>query len=214
MLKCPQCQSPDIIPIAYGLPSEELLESAQRGEVHLGGCVMFMHPMADQYCKTCEFSWYDINDPRTKSSLEIWGSRPSEEKAEEERSRRQLAEDMIKRSDWAIKLRMELAAQGANYPLHIFTVDSDFIFIESYNDLVGYAPVSDDIIIDELGYRYRIVRPLKVVMIAEEPAMKSGELYELLARHVEKFNVPKERLNEVFRNVSELLKVIRALKAH
>lgn len=211
MPNCPQCNSSDIIPIAYGLPDQELLQSAQEGEVHLGGCVIFMHPMADQYCKACEFSWYDINDPATKRAVKVWGSRPSEDKDKEERGRRQREEDMLKRSDWAIKLRKELAAQGENYPLHIFTGDGEFIFIEKYSDLINYVSASADIIIDDLGYRYEIVRPLKVAMIAEEPAMKSGELYKLIEKYAERKKAPNERLNDAFRNVSELLKVARTI---
>ncbi|MDP3209689.1 MAG: hypothetical protein Q8M65_11110 [Rhodoglobus sp.] len=36
---CPRCASPSI-PIVFGLPSFELFEAAERGEVALGGCVV------------------------------------------------------------------------------------------------------------------------------------------------------------------------------
>jgi hypothetical protein len=37
---CPRCGSAGI-PIVYGLPSHELFEAADRGEVALGGCEVF-----------------------------------------------------------------------------------------------------------------------------------------------------------------------------
>jgi hypothetical protein len=36
--KCPKCESKEVIPIAYGYPSEKMLEKADRDEVTLGGC--------------------------------------------------------------------------------------------------------------------------------------------------------------------------------
>jgi hypothetical protein len=38
---CPQCGSKRVTPIMYGLPSIEGREAAQRGEIVLGGCVIF-----------------------------------------------------------------------------------------------------------------------------------------------------------------------------
>ncbi len=37
-VSCPACGSADVLPIVYGLPEDELLERAERGEVALGGC--------------------------------------------------------------------------------------------------------------------------------------------------------------------------------
>ncbi len=36
---CPRCGRPSV-PIAYGYPSTELMEAAERGAVALGGCVI------------------------------------------------------------------------------------------------------------------------------------------------------------------------------
>jgi hypothetical protein len=36
--KCPRCGSPNYIPIMYGLPNDDGLKAAQRGEIALGGC--------------------------------------------------------------------------------------------------------------------------------------------------------------------------------
>lgn len=36
---CPKCEG-DLIPIVYGYPSPEMVESADRGEILLGGCIV------------------------------------------------------------------------------------------------------------------------------------------------------------------------------
>jgi len=39
--RCPQCGKITGLPIAYGLPPTEMFEQARRGEIVLGGCVIF-----------------------------------------------------------------------------------------------------------------------------------------------------------------------------
>lgn len=36
---CPKCGGTEIVPVVFGLPGEELMERARRGEVALGGCM-------------------------------------------------------------------------------------------------------------------------------------------------------------------------------
>ena len=36
--KCPTCKVGKLIPIVYGMPSRELMEQSERGELELGGC--------------------------------------------------------------------------------------------------------------------------------------------------------------------------------
>jgi hypothetical protein len=51
---CPQCGSEPVVPIAYGYPSAETLESARQDHVVLGGCT------ADQpsrVCRSCGHQW-------------------------------------------------------------------------------------------------------------------------------------------------------------
>lgn len=49
---CPRCGSTDAIPIAYGYPARETFEAAERGEVHLGGCVI--GPRSPEFaCAAC-----------------------------------------------------------------------------------------------------------------------------------------------------------------
>ena len=38
---CPTCSETDLVPIVYGYPAPELFEAAERGEVELGGCVIY-----------------------------------------------------------------------------------------------------------------------------------------------------------------------------
>jgi hypothetical protein len=38
---CPDCGSRESIPIVYGLPGEQLYDASHRGEVVLGGCVIW-----------------------------------------------------------------------------------------------------------------------------------------------------------------------------
>jgi hypothetical protein len=51
--RCPSCSGP-LLPIVYGLPGPELFESAERGEVALGGC---MPSAARHECRDC--GWVD-----------------------------------------------------------------------------------------------------------------------------------------------------------
>ena len=48
---CPYCGG-ELIPIIWGYPSEDLLEKANRGEVHLGGCVI--EDNTNFHCNGCE----------------------------------------------------------------------------------------------------------------------------------------------------------------
>ncbi len=38
---CPKCGGVDVLKIRYGYPLLGLVKAAERGEVHLGGCVTF-----------------------------------------------------------------------------------------------------------------------------------------------------------------------------
>lgn len=62
MLKCPNCGSDKVVPIIFGKPGQELIESADRGEVKLGGCSM-PASRPKRYCKDCkcEFSFIDTD---------------------------------------------------------------------------------------------------------------------------------------------------------
>lgn len=51
---CPQCGSDRVRGLAYGYPSQEMLELARRGEIMLGGCFIDMLEMGCQLgCLDC-----------------------------------------------------------------------------------------------------------------------------------------------------------------
>ncbi len=53
---CPRCDSQNVVPILYGMPGPEMFEESRRGEVALGGCVVF--PDApDHTCRNCGHDW-------------------------------------------------------------------------------------------------------------------------------------------------------------
>ncbi len=53
---CPLCGAANPLPVAYGLPSSELMERAEQGEVALGGCVIGDDP-ARYRCRACGHAW-------------------------------------------------------------------------------------------------------------------------------------------------------------
>ena len=53
--KCPECDSYSLIPLVYGLISEEArIERGKKGEYAWGGCKL---SQATYYCKVCEKSF-------------------------------------------------------------------------------------------------------------------------------------------------------------
>lgn len=55
-MNCPLCRSNDTVPIFYGFPShdsmESLLQAVDRGEIELGGCVI-LDRRPSRHCKNC-----------------------------------------------------------------------------------------------------------------------------------------------------------------
>ena len=50
--KCEECGQTTVVPVMYGLPTEEAFESARRGEIALGGCIIdFDNPTLT--CTSC-----------------------------------------------------------------------------------------------------------------------------------------------------------------
>ena len=57
--RCPKCHSEDTVRILYGLPTEEAMAAAERGEIALGGCLVDPgNP--DWRCRSCSHSWADL----------------------------------------------------------------------------------------------------------------------------------------------------------
>lgn len=51
---CPKCGERDTVPILWGDPTEEAVQAAERGEVHIGGCLM---EEQDMHCRRCAYEW-------------------------------------------------------------------------------------------------------------------------------------------------------------
>jgi hypothetical protein len=59
---CPGCRTAvAVLQIAYGFPTEETVEAAQRGEIVLGGCCWNSREM--WFCRTCRRKFPDPNWP-------------------------------------------------------------------------------------------------------------------------------------------------------
>ena len=58
---CPRCNSDKVLPILYGLPSDEMVEASVRGKIALGGCAVFPgNP--DYTCNNCGHEWREDDE--------------------------------------------------------------------------------------------------------------------------------------------------------
>lgn len=57
-MKCPECGSENVIPIAYGYPSEEAWKEVGKGLVKFGGCTITGND-PDYFCRDC-FHEFDL----------------------------------------------------------------------------------------------------------------------------------------------------------
>jgi hypothetical protein len=55
-VRCPRCDSQDVISVVYGLPSEEMVEESIAGRVALGGCTVWPGS-PDHACQNCGHEW-------------------------------------------------------------------------------------------------------------------------------------------------------------
>ena len=53
---CPKCKSEHTAPIMYGYHASEAWEASERGEIILGGCMVFPH-QEDYGCLDCNHRW-------------------------------------------------------------------------------------------------------------------------------------------------------------
>jgi hypothetical protein len=56
---CPECSSKNPLPIAYGLPGEEMIEAHERGEIALGGCCLTGDD-PDWACRSCGLRYHTL----------------------------------------------------------------------------------------------------------------------------------------------------------
>lgn len=54
--ECPRCRSRRVVPIAYGLPGDELMRAAQAGRIELGGCEV-CEDAPNWHCRACAHEW-------------------------------------------------------------------------------------------------------------------------------------------------------------
>lgn len=54
--RCPKCGSKNTIKILYGMPTKEVFQKAEAGEIKLGGCRKIVGG-PEYYCKDCESEW-------------------------------------------------------------------------------------------------------------------------------------------------------------
>lgn len=78
--RCPLCGSARTTPIVYGLPGDEMLDEAQRGEIILGGCCI-VEDQATHECRSCsaKFLWEPDEDEPNSGRVEIVNRTPSAE---------------------------------------------------------------------------------------------------------------------------------------
>jgi hypothetical protein len=69
--KCPECGSRKSKPLIYGLPSEETTVKAQRGEVILGGCVMYPFSPRRQ-CSSCKTQYPGVLGQQIRKFERRW----------------------------------------------------------------------------------------------------------------------------------------------
>ena len=49
---CPHCAG-TMIPIAYGMPDQELIDASEQGQAAIGGCVIPVDPIPQWRCTAC-----------------------------------------------------------------------------------------------------------------------------------------------------------------
>ena len=65
---CPECREKSGVNIVYGYPGFDLRERSERGEVHIGGCVL-TEDQPDRHCTSCDHEW---QIRRRASELNLW----------------------------------------------------------------------------------------------------------------------------------------------
>jgi hypothetical protein len=70
--KCPRCESPEVIPIIYGLPAdrEEAMKADREGKIKLGGCIVG-EESPNFTCKSCGKKWLTLYLETKLASQEV-----------------------------------------------------------------------------------------------------------------------------------------------
>jgi len=67
-LRCPACGQREGVELLFGMPSQEAMAAAERGEIALGGCCMPWEPL-NYRCLNCEFEWGKPEEPGEPGEL-------------------------------------------------------------------------------------------------------------------------------------------------
>lgn len=53
---CPECKKKEVVKILYGYPGDGMMESAQKKEIVLGGCIIYPDN-PNRQCLNCRHQW-------------------------------------------------------------------------------------------------------------------------------------------------------------
>jgi hypothetical protein len=210
-MPCPRCGSGKVIPIIYGMPGRELMEEARAGTVRLGGCCIIGDVPSDQFCKSCRFAWYDINDAGTRDGIKAMSEMDRMMAAEATDNPGATGADAAPTlPDGGRRLRRELAAQGPLFPLYIIDEMAAVRVVHAFAEFIGFTPASlaDTIIVDLLAHRYRVQEPFTVTMIEDEQPMTQVELFRIIEIHRVRRHMPDAIMQPAFVTFADLLKVL------
>ena len=71
---CPTCGSAAVVRIAYGLPGNETIEAAERGEMMLGGCIV-SSDSPEWLCTACHTYFGDHEETFRRLFPKEWARR-------------------------------------------------------------------------------------------------------------------------------------------
>lgn len=70
--KCPKCGAENTVPISYGFPVLDMIESYHKGELELGGCCV-TNDSPCWYCKDCKNRWGKYSEYMDRKRQELLG---------------------------------------------------------------------------------------------------------------------------------------------
>jgi hypothetical protein len=53
---CPECNSQEVVPILYGMPTAQAAEEEEKGKLFIGGCCIY-EDSPKWHCKACGNEW-------------------------------------------------------------------------------------------------------------------------------------------------------------
>jgi hypothetical protein len=59
---CPRCGATDAVPVLYGYPGPEMADASERGDIRLGGCMVWSEA-PDYECRACGAALPWVREP-------------------------------------------------------------------------------------------------------------------------------------------------------